>query len=175
MQQATLGDSVTVMYEGLLANGEKFESSAETGPLRFRLGTGAVLLAFEEAVLGMAPGEEKTITIPADKAYGAQRRELVLTLGRDAFAGKEIAAGMVLGMNMEKDGEQHSVPATVLAVDSTGVTVDFNHPLAGQDLTYQISLLAIDPAPGTQAEGGGCACSGGGKSACAPDNGCGCA
>jgi len=177
MQQAKLGNSVTIVYEGLLAKGEKFESSEDTGPLSFLLGSGSVFPAFEQAVIGMAPGEKKTITVPAAEAHGAQRPELILTLPRNAFADKEIAVGMVLGMNMEREGQQHSVPATVLAVDNTSVTVDFNHPLAGQDITYQIALLSIDSEPATmQTTAGDCACSGSGKkNACAPGNGCGCA
>jgi peptidylprolyl isomerase len=177
MQQATPGNSVTIVYEGLLANGEKFESSEDTGPLSFLLGSGSVLPAFEQAVIDMVPGGRKTITVPAAEAHGAQRPELILTLARNAFADKEIAVGMVLGMTMEREGQQHSVPATVLAVDSTSVTIDFNHPLAGQDLTYQITLLSINSEPAAmQTTAGDCACSGSDKkSACTPGNGCCCA
>jgi len=78
---------------------------------------------------------------------------------------------MILGMNMEKDGQQHKIPATVLSVDNETLTVDFNHPLAGQDITYQITLLSID-AP---AETPGCGCATSNTGGCNPSRGCGCA
>jgi len=157
MQRVTENDSVSIVYEGLLQNGEKFESSEDTGPLQFQLGTGSVLPAFEEAVVGMAVQEMKTITVPAESAFGKKNEELILTVDRKNFPDKTIAPGMVLGMKMESEGQEHNVPATILAVDEKSVTVDFNHPLAGQDLTYQITLLSID-TPAKESAGQGCGC-----------------
>ena len=169
MQRVSENDSVTIIYDGFLSTGEKFDSSQETGPLQFQLGTGSVLPAFEQAVLGMAVQESKSITVAAKDAYGLKNKELIMTVSRQGFVGQAIAPGMILGLNMEKDGQQHKVPATVLSVAAETMTVDFNHPLAGQDITYQITLLAIDtPA----VESPGCDCGTGG---CAPTpGGCGC-
>ncbi|MGV1098286.1 FKBP-type peptidyl-prolyl cis-trans isomerase [Thiovibrio sp. JS02] len=144
MQRVKENDSVTIVYEGLLASGEKFESSQETGPLQFQLGTGSVLPAFEEAVLGMAVRESRSVTVPAEAAYGKKDENLIMTVPRENFAEQTIKAGMILGMSMEKEGQRHTVPATVVALDKKNVTVDFNHPLAGQEITYQITLLSID-------------------------------
>lgn len=155
MQRVSENDSVTIIYDGLLATGEKFDSSRDTGPLQFQLGTGSVLPAFEQAVLGMAVQETRSITVAARDAYGLKNEDLIMTVNRQGFAGQSIAPGMILGMDMERDGQQHKVPATVLAVDEQTVTIDFNHPLAGQDITYHITLLSIDtPAAGTA----GCGC-----------------
>ncbi len=156
MQRVTENDSVTIVYEGLLASGEKFETSQETGPLSFQLGTGSVLPAFERAVLGMAVAESKTVRVPAEAAYGKKNEELIMAVPRQNFGEQPLTPGMVLGMNLEKEGEQHTVPATVVAVDKDKVTVDFNHPLAGQEITYQITLLSID-SPARMATGCGCA------------------
>jgi FKBP-type peptidyl-prolyl cis-trans isomerase 2 len=176
MQRVSQNDSVTIVYDGLLPNGEQFDSSQDTGPLQFQLGTGAVLPAFEQAVLGMAPQETKSITVAAKDAYGLKNEELVIALSRQGFAGQTIAPGMILGMNMERDGQQHKVPATVLSVDAETMTVDFNHPLAGQDITYRITLLSIDTPPAAEAAGCGCGSSSkGGKGGCTPNRGCGCA
>ncbi len=175
MQQVSENDSVTIIYDGLLSTGEKFDSSQETGPLQFQLGTGCVLPAFEQAVLGMAAQETKSITVAAKDAFGLKNEDLIMTVSRQGFADQPIAPGMILGMNMEKDGEQHKIPATVLSVEANTVTVDFNHPLAGQDITYQITLLSID-SPAT--EGAGCGCgtdSTDGKGGCTPTRSCGCA
>lgn len=166
MQRVSENDSVTIVYDGLLSSGEKFDSSQDTGPLQFQMGTGSVLPAFEQAVLGMAAKETKSITIAAQDAYGLKNEDLIMTVSRQGFASQSIAPGMVIGMNVDHDGQQHKVPATVLAVDAQTVTVDFNHPLAGQDITYQITLLSIDsPAAATA----GCGCGTASKGACAPN------
>ena len=169
MQRVSENDSVTIVYDGLLSTGEKFDSSQDTGPLQFQLGDGSVLPAFEQAVLGMAAQETRSITVLAKDAYGLKNEELIMTVNRRSFADQPLAEGMILGMNMEQDGQQHKVPATVLSVAAETVTVDFNHPLAGQDITYQITLLSIDTPV---AEAAGCGCGTGG---CSPSRGCGCA
>lgn len=169
MQRVSENDAVTIIYDGLLSTGEKFDSSHDTGPLQFQIGAGSVLPAFEQAVLGMAAKESKSITVAAKDAYGLKNEDLIMTLSRHGFAGQPIAPGIILGMDMEHDGQQHKVPATVLAVSEETVTIDFNHPLAGQDITYQITLLSIDTST---TEGGGCGCGTGG---CTPNHDCGCA
>ena len=172
MQRVSENDSVTITYDGLLSTGEKFDSSQETGPLQFQLGTGSVLPAFEQAVLGMAAQETKSITVAAKDAYGLKNEDLIMTVNRQGFADQPIEPGMIIGMNMDHDGQQHKVPATVLAVAGQTMTVDFNHPLAGQDITYQITLLSIDtPAAKTA----GCGCGTTSKGGCIPSRGCGCA
>ncbi|MDH3392653.1 MAG: peptidylprolyl isomerase [Desulfobulbaceae bacterium] len=145
MQQVKENDSVTVVYDGKLENGETFESSSDTGPLDFTLGTQSVMPLFEEAVLGMSIDETKTIEIPPQEAYGERHEELVQEIDREMFKGKELHTGMTLGLDMEKDGQNHKVPATITALDDNKVTVDFNHPLAGQTITYTITLKAINP------------------------------
>ncbi|MFA7384147.1 MAG: peptidylprolyl isomerase [Desulfurivibrionaceae bacterium] len=172
MQRVSENDTVTIIYDGLLSTGEKFDSSQDTGPLQFQLGAGSVLPAFEQAVLGMAAKETRSITVAAKNAYGLKNEELIMTLSRQGFAGQPIAPGIILGMDMEHDGQQHKVPATVLAVTEETVTIDFNHPLAGQDITYQITLLSIDTPAAEAAKGGGCGCGTGG---CTPNHDCGCA
>jgi len=172
MQQVSKNDSVTILYDGFLPSGEKFDSSQDAGPLQFQLGSGSVLPAFEAAVLGMKPQETKRITVPAKEAYGLKNEDLIMRVSRQGFTGQNIAPGMILGMNMEQDGQQHKVPATVLSVDAETMTIDFNHPLAGQDITYEITLLSIDNPAGDSA---GCGCAPNAKDGCSPTRGCGCA
>ena len=157
MQKVTEHDHVTVIYEGLLNNGEVFESSEETGPLSFQMGTDSVLPAFEKALLGMTANETKTIKISPEEGYGAKQQELIHTLPKTSFGDREIKPGMVLGLTVEKDGQKHKVPALVTEISGEVVTVDFNHPLAGQELSYQITLKSINqiPQPASQA---GCNC-----------------
>lgn len=146
MQRAKENDNVTVIYDGAVQNGETFESSSDTGPLEFTLGTQSVIPLFEDAVLGMAVDETKSITVPPTDAYGDRVEALVQNLDRAIFKDKEILPGMTLSLDMKKDGKTHKVPATVTAVNTDTVTVDFNHPLAGEILVYTITLKEIRPA-----------------------------
>ena len=142
MDQVKQGDTVRVHYVGRLADGEEFDSSANEEPLEFTLGAGDVIAGFEQAALGMTPGENKTTVIPADLAYGAYDEELVLVMAReDLPEGIEPTVGQHFQMRQE-DGE--AFEAVVAEVDDETVTLDANHPLAGQDLTFDIALLEIN-------------------------------
>jgi peptidylprolyl isomerase len=168
MQRVEKGDLVTVEYEGRVKDGDLFETTAETGPLKFEVGQGNVLPAFEQAVLGMTTNETKIIEIPAENAYGPKVAELVQSFDRKVFgASINPAPGMVLGMSMDKDGEQKQVPGIVTDVSGDLITIDFNHPLAGKALLFRITLKAIGETAGPE---GDCAPATGG--AC-PSSGCG--
>ncbi|RJX33649.1 MAG: peptidylprolyl isomerase [Desulfurivibrio sp.] len=150
MLKAKPGDLVTVTYDGMLENGEIFESSKDTGPLQFRIGTGSVMIAFEKAVIGMAAGESREIRLQPEEAYGLPKEELIHTVDRSSWEKKaDIRPGVVVGMTMEKDGEQHQLPATVTAVAGDQVTIDFNHPLAGKLVIYKITVHNIEPLQAT--------------------------
>src|SRR5688572_12457797 len=82
MRQAKQGDTVRVHYTGTLTNGMPFDSSVGREPLEFTLGEGGVIAGFDDAVTGMTVGQVKTVTIPADEAYGGRRDEMVLTVPR---------------------------------------------------------------------------------------------
>lgn len=174
MQKVTENDHVTVTYEGMLSNGEIFESSEETGPLDFQLGTNSVMLGFEKGILGMTVNETKTITLTPEEAYGPKSEELIHTVDRNNFGDKDIKAGMILGMTVEKDGEKHKVPATVTEVEADKVTVDFNHPLAGQELTYRVTVRSIGQEKESDSTDCGCGCNANSNNSCSPGEGCGC-
>jgi peptidylprolyl isomerase len=142
MTEAREGDTVRVHYTGTLANGSVFDSSRGREPLEFTLGEGRVIAGFDEAVTGMTPGEERQVTIPADEAYGSHREELVITISRDQFPeGMEPAVGLQLQLGQ---GGQRLV-ARITSVAADAVTLDANHPLAGEDLTFDLELIEIGP------------------------------
>lgn len=143
MQHVKPNDNVTILYEGLLNDGEIFESSKDSGPLSFTIGQGEVMPAFEQAIIGMAENETKTIQIPAAEAYGLKNKELIQTVSLKVFGGKTINPGTLVSMPLEKNGAVHKVPGLVTKVEKNKATVDFNHPLAGQDLTFTITLKTI--------------------------------
>jgi peptidylprolyl isomerase len=140
MAQANSGTTVRVHYTGKLDDGQVFDSSRQREPLEFTLGGGQVIPGFDQAVAGMEPGEAKTVTIPADEAYGGRSEELFLRVERDRLPPDlEPEVGQQLQMNQ---GGQVAI-VTVAEVADDAVTLDANHPLAGKDLTFELELVEI--------------------------------
>jgi len=141
MGEAKNGDTVRVHYTGKLEDGTVFDSSFERDPLQFTLGEGQVIPGFEQAVVGMNPGETRTTTVPSDQAYGPHREEMVLVADRDQLPDNfEPQVGQQLQV-LQADGR--AVVVKVSDVSESSVTLDANHPLAGQSLTFEIKLLDI--------------------------------
>ena len=141
MTAAKSGDQVSVHYKGTLDNGDVFDSSEGRTPLNFTLGRGEVIAGFDDAVEGMAPGETRTVRIPPEDAYGGRDEELVRTIGRGELPqGLAIEIGQTLRARDERGG---AMRLTVVEFDADCVTLDGNHPLAGQALTFEIRLVAI--------------------------------
>jgi FKBP-type peptidyl-prolyl cis-trans isomerase 2 len=141
MQQVKSGDKVKVHYHGKLTNGETFDSSEGRSPLEFEVGGGMVIKGFDDGVTGMSIGEKKTVNIPFNEAYGPRNPEMVIEFPKDRFpTDMEIEAGMPLMMS-GGNGEQFQVVVT--EIKEASVMLDANHPLAGQDLVFDIELVEI--------------------------------
>jgi peptidylprolyl isomerase len=141
MTQAKVGDTVRVHYTGRLENGEEFDSSRGRDMLEFTVGTGSVIRGFDEAVIGMEPGETKTIIIAPENAYGKHHDEIVHQVERAALPpGMEPEIGMQLQAR-HQSGQTFLL--TITEVEGDTVTLDANHPLAGQELTFDIELVEI--------------------------------
>lgn len=140
MAQVKHDDFVSLHYTCKLPDGTVFDTTTDRGPLEFLIGEGRVMPDFEQAVIGMSPGETKTITIPATRAYGRRFEELVKAVERSKLpVDPEI---LKVGQSLQlKQGNGTKVMVTVTDVSETSVTIDANHPLAGKDLTYDIQLL----------------------------------
>ena len=136
------GDKVKVEYTGTLDDGEIFDSSEGHEPLEFVIGSGEIIPAFEDAVLGMEVGEEKDFRIEAADAYGEHDPHLVEEVPRDQLPEGEIAPGVMLVAQLENGTE---IPATIVEVADGVVKIDFNHPLAGKALNFHIKLVGIEP------------------------------
>ena len=129
-----------VRYRGTLADGTVFDSTEGIDPLEFVVGSGSVIHGFDEAVASMEVGERKTVTIPAREAYGEYSEERVEHGPMYALPNaKDIEVGKLFYFVTE---EGMRFPAKVLEINEGVATIDFNHPLAGQDLTFEIELLA---------------------------------
>ncbi|AFY78810.1 MAG: peptidylprolyl isomerase [Hydrococcus sp. C42_A2020_068] len=141
MAQAQPGDTVKVHYTGKLDDGTVFDSSATRDPLQFSIGEGKVIPGFEQAAIGMSPGDSKTVTIPAEQAYGSHRPELVMVVERQRMpADLSVEVGQQLEIR-QSNGQV--IPVIVTDVSESKVTLDANHPLAGQDLTFEIELVEV--------------------------------
>ncbi len=145
MFQAATGDTVKVHYTGKLADGTVFDTSRDKAPLHFILGKEEVIPGFESAVVGMVQGESKTVTVPADQAYGPHKQELVEKVDREILpADLNLQVGAQLEATME-DGSLLRVMVNDLS--ETQVTLDANHPLAGRELIFEIEMVEVNKKP----------------------------
>lgn len=141
MATAKTNDTVKVHYTGKLTSGEQFDSSIGREPLQFTVGAGQMIAGFDAAVNGMTLNEKKTVTIPAEEAYGQKNDQLLQKVGRDQLpADMKPEVGQKL-IASGPEGQQTQV--TVVEVTDESITVDANHPLAGQDLIFEIELVEI--------------------------------
>ena len=142
MQKAQDGDKVKVHYHGTLKSGETFDSSKGKEPLEFTVGSGQVIKGFDDGVTGMAIGDKKSINIPNAEAYGPVNDEMVIQFDR-AQIPADIPLEVGGTLNMHQDGGQ-VIPVVVREVTETYVVLDANHPLAGQDLIFELELVGIN-------------------------------
>jgi len=140
MTQAKNGDTVRINYTGRLADGTQFDSSGSE-PLQFTLGEGQVIPGLETYVEGMEVGTRSTVTVPADDAYGPHRPEAVVTIDRASVPSN---INVDIGTRLQaKTRDGRPMPVTVVEVDDASVKLDGNHPLAGQDLVFDVELVEI--------------------------------
>ncbi len=141
MQQAKKGDKVKVHYHGKLTSGETFDTSSGREPLEFEVGSGSVIKGFDEGVAGMEVGEKKTINIAADEAYGPRSEDMMIEFPKDRFPNDmKIEEGMQLMMG---NGSGQNIPVIVTEIKDSSVLLDANHPLAGEDLVFDVELVEI--------------------------------
>ncbi|HJZ82373.1 MAG TPA: peptidylprolyl isomerase [Pyrinomonadaceae bacterium] len=135
------GDTVKVHYTGKFDTGEVFDSSEGAEPLAFTVGGGQVIPGFDLALVGMQIGETKDVVIEPEQAYGERVEELVQTIGRDQF--NLNGAEPEVGMAIEMQTPQGSIPLVITDLTDTTITLDANHPLAGEPLHFSLTLVEI--------------------------------
>ena len=141
MTQVQSGDTVRIHYTGTLADGSTFDSSAGRDPLEFTVGSGQIIPGLDRALPGMEVGQKKRVEVTADDAYGQPNPDAMQAVPRS-----EIPAEIPLDIGTQLQVQTPSgqvMPVTVAEVTEDQVTLDANHPLAGQDLTFDIELVEI--------------------------------
>ncbi|RPD44769.1 MULTISPECIES: FKBP-type peptidyl-prolyl cis-trans isomerase [Chitinophagaceae] len=143
MQQVQNGDKVKVHYHGKLRSGETFDSSEGRDPLEFTVGGGQVIPGFDQGVMGMQVGDKRTVEIDVANAYGDKSQEMIIEFPKSQFPPEmNPEVGQQLMMN---NGQGQQFPVTVAEIKEESVVLDANHPLAGQDLIFDIELVEIVP------------------------------
>lgn len=155
MAKVKNGDFVQLHYTGSLEDGTVFDTSLDRDPLEFQVGGGGIIAGFNDAVIDMEVEGEKEVTLTPDQAYGELRDDMKRDFPKEMLGDHQIEVGQQL-----RFASPHGpVQGTVLAIEADKFLVDFNHPLAGKNLVFKITLVGITDHP-TQLQSG-CSCSSG--------------
>lgn len=141
MSQAKSGDIVKIHYKGTLDDGSKFDSSEDRDPLEFELGSGQVIPGFDTAVEGMTVGESKNVRLEPEEAYGPRHDQLVQEVERSVLP-EDLTPEEGMALQTESP-EGQVMQLMVTAITETTITLDANHPLAGQALSFEIEVVDI--------------------------------
>ena len=161
MEKVENGIFVSVDYKGTLENGQVFDTSHGRQPLEIQMGAGQLIEGFETELLGMALNEKKVFTLAPENAYGQRDESLTHSFPRSEVpSGMNPHVGMTIGLTTP---EGRQVPARIVHLDDDKLTMDLNHPLAGESLTFEIEVvgISITPTQMPMACGSGCDCSSG--------------
>lgn len=142
MAEAKRGDTVSVHYTGKLEDDTVFDSSTGGDPLSFEIGSGQIIPGFEKGVIGMAPGDTKTVTIAPEQAYGPYRDDQIIEVEREKLP-DDIDPEIGQRLQVQQHNGQTAV-VTIKEISDDVVKLDANHPLAGQELTFEIELVDVD-------------------------------
>jgi peptidylprolyl isomerase len=142
MSQVKKGDTIKVHYKGTLSDGSLFDSSEGREPLEFTVGEQMVIHGFDNGVIDMKVGDKKTLNIPYMEAYGEVNEELLIEIPKSELPEElgELTEGMQLNM-VNQDG--YEIPVEVIEIKDDAIVLDGNHPLAGEDLVFDVELVEI--------------------------------
>ncbi|NMY90483.1 FKBP-type peptidyl-prolyl cis-trans isomerase [Pseudomonas oryzihabitans] len=145
MAEITIGPDtrVTLHFAIKLQNGDVVDSTFDKAPATFTVGDGNLLPGFEQALFGLEAGNKTSLTIPPERGFGQPNDGNLQTMARDDFSDMELSPGLLIIFSDAAGGE---MPGVVKSYDDEQVIIDFNHPLAGRVLTFDVEILAIEPA-----------------------------
>ena len=147
MSHPKTNDIVSITYIGKLDTGEVFATVDEKKPLLLTIGNSDLPPTLEQAICEMTTGETRKIRVSPDEGFGPRQKDLMQTIeSQEIIDSLKPKPGMVMSLKIQKDGEDQKVPATVIEVSGSTITIDYNHPLAGHHLTYDVTLIDIQKA-----------------------------
>ncbi len=137
-------DIVSLVFTGKLDNGEVFTTIKPEEPLSVKIGNSDLPPTLEQAIVQMTKGESKKIRLSPDEGYGPRQKDLIQTIDNQKMVDTlKPVPGMLIALKVDKEGAEQKVPATVIEVEGSKITVDYNHPLAGHHLTYEVTLVDL--------------------------------
>ena len=144
MEQIEEKDAVTLTYVGKLDDGTVFQTVTIEEPIEVVIGNGDLPPTLEEALMGMKVGDKRTVSVESEEGYGPRMKDLLQDIKRQSLGDNvDPRPGMIVTLTAKKDGQDHQVPATIVEVKDDIVTIDYNHPLAGHNLTYDLEVAQI--------------------------------
>jgi len=142
MKTVEVGNNVKVHYVGTLVDGTEFDSSRKRGEtLEIEVGHPGLIAGFTNALIGMTEGQTKTVTLSAEEAYGERRQEALQRVPKTAF---DPGFNFILGETIQGNGPSGPFLAKILELEEEEVVLDLNHPLAGEDLNFEIEMVEIE-------------------------------
>ncbi len=144
MKQVEKQDTVTVTSVGTLDNGAVFETITESEPRVIKIGEEDTPKPIQRTIIGMQVGEMRKVRLEPEEGFGIRRNDLLQTIPKNQFSDKiEAKVGLLISMNVEQDGVNHQVPATIVELKDDSIIIDYNHPLAGHPLNYELTVIDI--------------------------------
>jgi len=134
------GTQVTLHFAIKLGNGDVVDSTFDKQPATFNVGDGNLLPGFEMAIYGLKSGDQRSLAITPEQGFGQPNPQNVQVLPRSQFAAMELSKGLLVIFN---DAANAELPGVVKEFDDARVTIDFNHPLAGKDLTFDVEIIEV--------------------------------
>ncbi|SDG51199.1 FKBP-type peptidyl-prolyl cis-trans isomerase SlpA [Pseudomonas benzenivorans] len=131
---------VTLHFAIKLENGEVVDSTFDKQPATFKVGDGNLLPGFEQALFGFKAGDKRTLPILPEQGFGQPNPQNVQVMPRSQFQEMELSEGLLVIFN---DAAKTELPGVVKAFDDNQVTIDFNHPLAGKTLSFEVEIIAV--------------------------------
>jgi peptidylprolyl isomerase len=160
LEKVENGAYISVQYTGTLGNGDIFDSSQGRQPLEIHMGAGQMIKGFEAQLMGMVLNEKKVFTLNPEDAYGQRNTDMMQSVPRSEVPPDlDVQVGMIVGLVNQ---EGHRIPALIVEMDDEQLTLDLNHPLAGETLTFDIEVVGISSIPTQESAScsSGCDCSG---------------
>ena len=145
MSTITDNSTITIAYKGKLDNGEVFKLVEESSPLTLQLGNQELPPTVENQLIGRSAGETIKVRVSPEEGYGGRQKLLVQKISKKSLGDKIVPKpGMFLSLTVSKDGVDHQVPATVMSIEGDSVEIDYNHPLAGHHLNYEVTIIKVE-------------------------------